>query len=45
MLGFLPLSGQTREEEDRANAVQKYLEGDGINLNKIVPWQLMEPEV
>ncbi|GBL73809.1 hypothetical protein AVEN_230776-1 [Araneus ventricosus] len=33
-LGFLPLSGQTRE--DIANAVQKCLEDYGIDINKIV---------
>lgn len=35
LLGLLPLSGQTRGE-DIANAVQKCLEDNGINLNKIV---------
>ena len=34
-LGLLPLSGQTRGE-DTANAVQKCLEDNKINLNKIV---------
>ncbi|GBN15068.1 hypothetical protein AVEN_209780-1 [Araneus ventricosus] len=35
LLGFLPLSGQTRGE-DIANAVQKCLEDNGIDINKIV---------
>ncbi|GBM59231.1 General transcription factor II-I repeat domain-containing protein 2A [Araneus ventricosus] len=35
LLGLLPLSGQTRGE-DIANAVQKYLEDNGIDINKIV---------
>ncbi|GBM58663.1 SCAN domain-containing protein 3 [Araneus ventricosus] len=35
LLGLLPLSGQTRGE-DIANAVQKCLEDNGININKIV---------
>ncbi|GBM52605.1 hypothetical protein AVEN_16724-1 [Araneus ventricosus] len=35
MLGLLPLSGQTRRE-DIANAVQKCLEDNGIDINKIV---------
>ncbi|XP_077301698.1 general transcription factor II-I repeat domain-containing protein 2-like [Arctopsyche grandis] len=35
LLGLLPLSGQTRGE-DIANAVQKCLEGNKIDLNKIV---------
>ncbi|GBN22635.1 Zinc finger BED domain-containing protein 5 [Araneus ventricosus] len=35
LLGLLPLLGQTRGE-DRANAVQKYLEDNGIDINKIV---------
>ncbi|GBN13349.1 hypothetical protein AVEN_231254-1 [Araneus ventricosus] len=34
-LGLLPLSGQTRGE-DIANAVQKCLEDNGIDINKIV---------
>lgn len=34
LLGLLPLSGQTRE--DIANAVQKCLEDNKIDLNKIV---------
>ncbi|GBN06073.1 hypothetical protein AVEN_4758-1 [Araneus ventricosus] len=34
-LGLLPLSGQTRGE-DIANAVQKCLEDNGIDFNKIV---------
>ncbi|GBO18276.1 hypothetical protein AVEN_205942-1 [Araneus ventricosus] len=33
LLGFLPLSGQTRGE-DIANAVQKCLEDNGIDINK-----------
>ncbi|GBN81795.1 hypothetical protein AVEN_254912-1 [Araneus ventricosus] len=36
LLGFLSLSGQTRGE-DIANAVQKCLEDNGIDINKIVP--------
>ncbi|GBM81344.1 General transcription factor II-I repeat domain-containing protein 2A [Araneus ventricosus] len=35
LLGLLPLSGQTRGE-DMANAVQKCLEDNGIDINKIV---------
>ncbi|GBM91414.1 hypothetical protein AVEN_204283-1 [Araneus ventricosus] len=35
LLGLLPLSGQTRGE-DIANAVQKCLEDNGIDINKIV---------
>ncbi|GBN49377.1 hypothetical protein AVEN_150201-1, partial [Araneus ventricosus] len=35
LLGMLPLSGQTRGE-DIANAVQKCLEDNGIDINKIV---------
>ncbi|GBN49229.1 General transcription factor II-I repeat domain-containing protein 2A [Araneus ventricosus] len=35
-LGFLPLSGQTHGE-DIANAVQKCLKDNGIDINKIVP--------
>ncbi|GBM14957.1 hypothetical protein AVEN_116603-1 [Araneus ventricosus] len=35
LLGLLPLSGQTREE-DIENAVQKCLEDNGIYKNKIV---------
>ncbi|GBN95258.1 hypothetical protein AVEN_119501-1 [Araneus ventricosus] len=35
LLGLLPLSGQTRRE-DIANAVQKCLEDNGIDINKIV---------
>ncbi|GBM62732.1 hypothetical protein AVEN_76108-1 [Araneus ventricosus] len=35
LLGLLPLSGQTRGE-DIANAVQKCLEDNGININKNV---------
>ncbi|GBN26559.1 hypothetical protein AVEN_217341-1 [Araneus ventricosus] len=35
LLGLLPLSGQIRGE-DIANAVQKCLEGNGIDINKIV---------
>ncbi|GBM95545.1 Protein ZBED8 [Araneus ventricosus] len=35
LLGFLPLSGQNRGE-DIANAVQKCLEDNGIDINKIV---------
>ncbi|GBN57382.1 hypothetical protein AVEN_179986-1 [Araneus ventricosus] len=35
LLGLLPLSGQTRGE-DKANAVQKRLEDNGIDINKIV---------
>ncbi|GBM89306.1 hypothetical protein AVEN_258696-1 [Araneus ventricosus] len=35
LLGLLPLSGQIREE-DIANAVQKCLEDNGIDINKIV---------
>uniref|UniRef100_A0A1B0BZI7 DUF4371 domain-containing protein n=1 Tax=Glossina palpalis gambiensis TaxID=67801 RepID=A0A1B0BZI7_9MUSC len=35
LLGLLPLSGQIRAE-DIANAVQKCLEGNSIDLNKIV---------
>ncbi|GBM96926.1 hypothetical protein AVEN_186967-1 [Araneus ventricosus] len=35
LLRFLPLSGQTRGE-DIANAVQKFLEDNGIDINKIV---------
>ncbi|GBM63773.1 hypothetical protein AVEN_8870-1 [Araneus ventricosus] len=34
LLGFLPLSGQTRGE-NIANAVQKCLEDNGIDINKI----------
>ncbi|GBM11338.1 hypothetical protein AVEN_47887-1 [Araneus ventricosus] len=34
LLGLLPLSGQTRGE-DIANAVQKCLEDNGIDINKI----------
>ncbi|GBL90515.1 hypothetical protein AVEN_179438-1 [Araneus ventricosus] len=36
LLGLLPLSRQTRGE-DIANAVQKCLEDNGIDINKIVP--------
>ncbi|GBN88940.1 hypothetical protein AVEN_29666-1 [Araneus ventricosus] len=35
LLGLLPLSGQTRGE-DIANAVQKCLEDNGIDINKTV---------
>ncbi|GBM83768.1 hypothetical protein AVEN_28481-1 [Araneus ventricosus] len=35
LLGLLPLSGKTRGE-DIANAVQKCLEDNGIDINKIV---------
>ncbi|GBL87591.1 General transcription factor II-I repeat domain-containing protein 2A [Araneus ventricosus] len=35
LLGLLPLSGKTRGE-DIANAVQKYLEDNGIDINKII---------
>ncbi|GBO07719.1 General transcription factor II-I repeat domain-containing protein 2A [Araneus ventricosus] len=35
LLGFLPFSGQTRGK-DTANAVQKCLEDNGIDINKIV---------
>ncbi|GBN70004.1 hypothetical protein AVEN_41204-1 [Araneus ventricosus] len=35
LLGLLPLSGQTRGE-DIENAVQKCLEDNGIDINKIV---------
>ncbi|GBN67449.1 hypothetical protein AVEN_83360-1, partial [Araneus ventricosus] len=35
LLELLPLSGQTRGE-DIANAVQKCLEDNGIDINKIV---------
>ncbi|GBO35718.1 hypothetical protein AVEN_152043-1, partial [Araneus ventricosus] len=35
LLGLLPLSGQTRGK-DIANAVQKFLEDNGIDINKIV---------
>ncbi|GBM18543.1 General transcription factor II-I repeat domain-containing protein 2A [Araneus ventricosus] len=35
LLGLLPLSGQTRGE-DIANAVQKCLEDNGIDINKII---------
>ncbi|GBN95978.1 hypothetical protein AVEN_74783-1 [Araneus ventricosus] len=35
LLGLLPLSGQTRGE-DIANAVQKCVEDNGIDINKIV---------
>ncbi|GBO00878.1 General transcription factor II-I repeat domain-containing protein 2A [Araneus ventricosus] len=35
LIGLLPLSGQTRGE-DIANAVQKCLEDNGIDINKIV---------
>ncbi|GBO30066.1 hypothetical protein AVEN_250879-1 [Araneus ventricosus] len=35
LLGLLPLSGQTRGE-DLENAVQKCLEDNGIDINKIV---------
>ncbi|GBM56917.1 hypothetical protein AVEN_213898-1 [Araneus ventricosus] len=35
LLGLRPLSGQTRGE-DLANAVQKCLEDNGIDINKIV---------
>ncbi|GBM53468.1 hypothetical protein AVEN_95764-1 [Araneus ventricosus] len=34
LLGLLPLSGQTRSE-DTTNAVQKCLEDNGIDINKI----------
>ncbi|GBL74245.1 General transcription factor II-I repeat domain-containing protein 2A [Araneus ventricosus] len=36
LLGLLPLSGKTRGE-DIANAVQKCLEDNGIDINKIFP--------
>ncbi|GBN28727.1 hypothetical protein AVEN_190727-1 [Araneus ventricosus] len=35
LLGLLPLSGQVRSE-DTTNAVQKFLEDNGIDINKIV---------
>ncbi|GFX95456.1 protein ZBED8 [Trichonephila clavipes] len=45
LLGLLPLSGQTREE-DIANAEKKGLEDNKIDLNKIVSIATeMEPEV
>ncbi|GFW93678.1 uncharacterized protein TNCV_4542051 [Trichonephila clavipes] len=44
LLGFPPLSGQTRGE-DIANAVQKCLEDNNIDLNKIISIATeMEPE-
>ncbi|KAF8772047.1 hypothetical protein HNY73_019394 [Argiope bruennichi] len=35
LLGLLPLSGQTRGE-DEANTAQKCLEDNGIDINKII---------